>query len=77
MTRIALDIDPATLHKLMERQRREGTSLGRLVSELLSSARAAREGEMQSALLAWSSRPMQALIDHNDAETVRRAVDES
>ena len=77
MTRTELDIDPAILSKLVERQRREGKSLGRLVSELLSSALAAREGEAQFAPLAWSSRPMQALIDLDDAEAVRRGVDES
>jgi len=78
MSRTTVDIDPTVMRQLKDRQRREGKTLGRLVSELLSSALAAGEDEPRPpAPLAWSSRPMRALVDLDDAEAVRRALDAS
>ena len=76
MARTTIDIDPTVLRELKARQRREGKTLGRLVSELLSTAMQA-EGDEPRALapLAWSSRPMRALVDLDDPEAVRRALD--
>ncbi len=76
MSRTTIDIDPTILRQLKARQRREGKTLGRLVSELLSTAMQA-EGEVPPppAPLAWSSRPMRALVDLEDPEAVRRALD--
>lgn len=76
MPRTTIDIDPTILRQLKTRQRREGKTLGRLVSELLSTAMQANGEETSSPVpLAWSSRPMWALVDLDDAEAVRRAVD--
>jgi len=76
MSRTTIDIDPTILRQLKTRQRREGKTLGRLVSELLSSALAAGEDEPRPpAPLAWSSRPMRALVDLDDPEAVRRVLD--
>ena len=79
MSRTTIDIDPTVMRQLKARQRREGKSLGRLVSELLSTAmQTAGESERRPpAPLAWSSRPMGALVDLDDAEAVRRALDAS
>jgi hypothetical protein len=79
MARTTVDIDPTVLRQLKARQRREGKSLGRLVSELLSTAmQAAGEDEPRPpAPLAWSSRAMGALVDLDDAEAVRRALESS
>jgi hypothetical protein len=77
MSRTTVDIDPTVMRQLKARQRREGKTLGRLVSELLSAALAADEGEPRPAApLAWSSRPMRALVDLDDPEAVRRALDD-
>jgi hypothetical protein len=76
MARTTIDIDPTVMRQLKARQRRERKTLGRLVSELLGSALAAGEDEPRPpAPLAWSSRPMRALVDLDDAEAVRRALD--
>ena len=76
MPRTTIDIDPTILRQLKARQRRERKSLGRLVSELLSSALAVGEDEPRPlAPLAWSSPPMRALIDLDDPEAVRSALD--
>jgi len=76
MSRTTIDIDPTVMRQLKARQHREGKTLGRLVSELLSSALADGEDEPRPpAPLAWSSRPMRALVDLDDPEAVRRALD--
>jgi hypothetical protein len=78
MTRTTIDIDPAVLRQLKARQRREGKTLGRLVSELLSTAIEADGSEPPPpAPLAWSSRPMRALVNLDDPEALRRALDAS
>ncbi len=78
MARTTIDLDPTVLRQLKARQRREGKTLGRLVSELLSTAMQA-DGDQPPApaLLAWSSRPMRALVDLDDPEALRRALDAS
>jgi len=78
MARTTIDLDPTVLRQLKARQRREGKTLGRLVSELLSTAMQA-DGDQPPApaLLAWSSRPMRALVDLDDPEALRRALDVS
>ena len=78
MTRTTIDIDPTVLRQLKARQRREGKTLGRLVSELLSTAMEADGDEPPPpAPLAGSSRPMRALGDLDDPEALRRALDAS
>ena len=76
MPRTTIDLDPTILRELKARQRREGKTLGRLVSELLSAAmQPDGDTPRPPALLAWSSRPMRALVDLDDPEAVRRALD--
>jgi hypothetical protein len=78
MARTTVDIDPTVLRQLKARQRREGKTLGRLVSELLSTAMQADADQPRPvASLAWSSRPMRALVDLDDPEALRRALDAS
>jgi len=74
MSRTTVDIDPSVLRELKRLQRREGKSLGRLVSELLATALAQKEPS-PSAAFDWISRPMGAVIDLEDKEAVRRALD--
>jgi macrodomain Ter protein organizer (MatP/YcbG family) len=74
MPRTTIDIDAGVLRRLQERKRREGKTLGRLVSELL--ARALRETDAQPTReLDWTSRPMGARVDLEDKEAVRRALE--
>ena len=76
MARTTIDLDPTVLRQLKARQRREGKSLGRLASELLSAAMVADGDALPApAPLAWSSRPMRALVDLDDPEALRRALD--
>ncbi len=74
MPRTTIDIDAAVLRRLKDRKRREGKTLGRLVSELL--ARALREdAEPAPGELHWTSQAMDARVDLEDKEAVRRALE--
>ena len=74
MPRTTIDLDPSVLAELKRRQRREGKSLGRLVSELLA-AGLDRDAPPPPEPFEWTSRPMGARVDLDDAEAVRRALE--
>lgn len=74
--RTTIDLDPTVLRALKQRARREGKSLGRIASEVLGAA-LEREAPAQPPPLAWRSRPMGALVDLDDPEAVRRAMEVS
>ena len=71
-----MDIEPAVLRELKRRQRQEKKTLGRLVSELLAGALRRDESETPTPI-RWRSAPMGALVDLQDTEAVRRALDEA
>ncbi len=75
MPRTTIDIDAAVLRALKRRQEREGKTLGQLVSELLAGA-LDREPEPAPFPFAWTTQPMRALVDLEDEEAVRRALEE-
>jgi len=75
MTRTTLDIDPSVLRDLKKRQKREGKTMGRLVSELLVGALG--EGDpVQPREFHWISKNMGLRVDLEDKEAVRRAMEE-
>lgn len=75
MARTTIDIDPVVLRRLQERKRREGKTLGQLVSALLAAA--LRETDAPATReLDWTSRQMSARVDLEDKEAVRRALED-
>lgn len=78
MPRTTVDIDAPILEDLKRLQKREGKSLGRLISDLLAQAlgerRRARAGTRPP--FAWTSRPMGARIDLSDKDALHAALDE-
>jgi hypothetical protein len=74
MARTTIDIDPRILRELKLRQRREGKTLGTVVSELLAGALSRRE-EAPPSDLEWTTAPMGALVDLEDKEGMRQALD--
>lgn len=76
MPRTTLDLDASVLKELKERRRREGKSLGQVASELLVQAMATGGEGPTDAPLTWATSPMRARVDLEDAEAVRRALDE-
>ena len=73
--RTTIDLDPTVLRELKQRARQEGKSLGRVASEVLSAALERDVPTPPPPLLAWTSRPMGARVDLDDAEAVRRAME--
>jgi hypothetical protein len=74
MARTTIDIDVTVMRELKRRQRREGKTLGRLVSELLATALQEPESEPPRDF-AWTTKSMGALVDLEDKEALRRALD--
>ena len=75
--RTTLDIDDPILGDLKRLQKREGKSLGRLVSDLLAMAL----GQMKSRKapvrdFKWISQPMGARVDLADPEAVFSVMEE-
>jgi hypothetical protein len=80
--RITIDIDDPILRGVKAIQKKEGRSIGSVISELLADALARRRRRRTRLPFHWISRPMKALIDLEDKETVwmqpgreRRAAD--
>ena len=74
--RITIDIDDAVLIELKRLQQREGKSLGRLVSDLLTRSLAEeRSGAAETASFHWASRAMLPLVDLCDKDALREAFD--
>jgi hypothetical protein len=73
-----ITIDDPILKKVKLLQRREGKSLGRLVSDLLAqslaTANAAQKAEQPA--FAWIAKPMRARIDLADKHALLDAMDE-
>jgi len=71
-----VDIDPPILRELKRLQQREGKSLGRLVSELLSDALGRRRLPAEKlSPLQWNATPGRALVDLADKEALYEALD--
>ena len=74
--RTTIDIDDPILKDLKRLQRREGKSLGRLVSDLLAGALAdARRQAVPAAEFRWISRSMGARVDLADRDAMLDAMD--
>jgi hypothetical protein len=73
--RTTLDIETPVLKELRELQKREGGSLGALVSRLLAGALAGRGKRPSPPAFRWTSRPLRALVDLADKEAVYAILD--
>jgi hypothetical protein len=75
--RTTIDIDDLILRDLKRLQKREGKSLGRLVSDLLAQSLASRRNaEPAAPSLQWISRPMVARIDLRDKHALLDEMDQ-
>ena len=76
MPRTTIDIDAPILRDLKRRQKREGKSLGRLVSDLLAQALHQRKVEQVGpSPFRWIARSMRAQIDLADKDAVYAVLD--
>lgn len=76
MPRTTLNLDSSILRELKERQRRDGRSLGTLVSELLAGALAQEDPAPERSSFTWRSHPMAPRIDLEDRDAVQAALDQ-
>ncbi|MEO7294937.1 MAG: antitoxin [Candidatus Limnocylindria bacterium] len=74
MPRTTIDIDASVLRELKTRARRDRRSIGQIASELLAGALHANR-PLGGRRVLWISRPMDALVDLEDKEAVRRALE--
>jgi hypothetical protein len=73
--RTTVDLDAPILRELKRLQRVEKKSLGRLVSDLLAQALAARKTGPTPTPFAWTSQPMGARVDLRDKDAVHAVLD--
>ncbi len=73
--RTTLDIETPVLKEVRDLQRREGGTLGDLVSRLLAEALARRPKRPAASSLEWTARPMGALVDLADKDVVYAILD--
>jgi hypothetical protein len=75
--RTTIDIDTPILKDLKRLQKKEGRSLGRIVSDLLAKAlhQEGSAGRTERAAFEWISRPMGARVDLADREAVLDTMD--
>jgi hypothetical protein len=78
LMRTTLDIDDPVLKEIKRLQRREGKSLGRLVSDLLMQALSQHRTEpAEEPAFQWVTRPMESRIDLSDGASLHDAMDRS
>lgn len=72
--RTTIDIDDLVLKELKRLQQQEGTTLGKLVSELLTESLEQRgTGKPKRQPLRWNSKAMGARVDLTDKDDLRNA----
>ncbi len=70
-----MNLDASVLRELRDRQRRQGTSLGQLASELLARALAGDHTPTQPSPFAWYAQPMGARVDLDDRDDLETALE--
>jgi hypothetical protein len=73
--RTTIDLDPAILRELKQRQAEEGKTLGQLVSELLAPM-LKRRAEPEKPPFVWRTTNSGTLVDLEDKEAVWKILDE-
>lgn len=73
--RTTLDLDDRVLEELRHLQRREGGTLGSLVSRLLAEALSTRARLEPKPAFAWTARPMGLLVDLEDKNALQELLD--
>jgi plasmid stability protein len=75
MPRTTIDLDPGVLRELRRRSSREGKSMGQVASELLARA-VAEPRNLPAPDFTWTTADLgKPLVDLEDPEEVRRAID--
>ncbi len=75
MARTTIDIDDPILKEIKAIQKKEGRSMGKIVSQLLAEALIEQKASAKTPKFKWVSRPMRSLVDLSDKDEVYRILD--
>jgi hypothetical protein len=75
MARTTIDIDKPILVEVKNLQKKDGRSIGKIVSQLLSEALAHRKNKTVVPRFKWRSRRMGALVDLSDKDALYKILD--
>ena len=75
MARTTIDIDKPILMEVKNLQKKDGRSIGKIVSQLLSEALAHRKSKARVPRFKWRSRRMGALVDLSDKDAHYKILD--
>jgi hypothetical protein len=75
MARTTIDIETPVLEEIRKFQKKDGRSISRIISQLLAEALVNKKAKTPSPSLKWTSRPMKALINLSDKDTLYRILD--
>jgi hypothetical protein len=73
--RTTLDIDDPILKEVKVIHKKEGRSMGAVVSELLAEALVRRHSSRRRPPFGWTSREMNVLVDLADKDAIYAALD--
>ncbi len=75
MARITIDIDDPILNEIRAIQKKEGRSMGKIVSQFLAEALIKQKNSANTPKFKWISRPMRSHVDLADKDEVYRILD--
>ena len=75
MSRTTINIDDPILKEIKGLQKKEGSTIGKIISQLLVEALAQRKAPKETPKLEWISHPMHNLVDLSDKEAVYSILD--
>jgi len=77
MSRTTINLDDLILREIKALQKKEGGTLGKIVSRLLAEALGRRKEPQEAPKLEWVSHHMNSLVDLSDKEAVYAILDRS
>ena len=75
MARTTIDIDDPILNEIKAIQKKEGRSMGKIVSQLLAEALVKPVNSAKTPGFKWISQSMGSLVDLSDKDEVYRILD--
>jgi hypothetical protein len=75
MARTTIDIETPILEEIRKFQKKDGRSLGQIISQLLAEALGHRKTKNKDLQIKWTFRPMKALVNLSDKDTLYRILD--
>jgi hypothetical protein len=75
MARTTIDIENPILMEVKNLQKKDGRSIGKIVSQLLGEALAQRKDKTKAPRFKWHSRRMGALVDFSDKDALYKILD--